>query len=448
MKRRSQTIKELEQVFYACGIESIGQWLTAKDWVRICLINWHTSRWVHCEEMWRVLCHYRSPFLTYTLKTLNAYRNRWDRHCGSWGFEESYKAFGKSCSITDLHVKDARFLMKNSFRIVARCPPQDLFTLNLSHTYNIVFQICTSHDKDLLTIRDNIIDFYERAVDDILTKSPEALRLKKALELEEQVTMDHVLVFGLITSFFLKEKALRFSAQYLDRFYLPTNDRPPLRTISEQVLRKRFSGQNSPSHAILDSIVEYCSKLLNSPFEEHPSLNFSFSFVETHKFSKLTSFELKPEHWKCSSLLRSVVDMQIPFPCEAKESVEESFFLYVPFLNPIAPITWKWVSMFLQHEAEIPSPPIPRPLPSGATKEWTTSWNADFVDGMEKNEIFELLLLANYLDIPQLLDLCSARVASLIRGLSREDIRRQFDLEGKLTPEEEEDACLLASALL
>ena len=45
---------------------------------------------------------------------------------------------------------------------------------------------------------------------------------------------------------------------------------------------------------------------------------------------------------------------------------------------------------------------------------------------------------ANYLDIPPLVDLACAKVASMIKGKTPEEIRKRFNIENDFSPEEEE----------
>ena len=51
--------------------------------------------------------------------------------------------------------------------------------------------------------------------------------------------------------------------------------------------------------------------------------------------------------------------------------------------------------------------------------------------------LFEVTMAANYLDVKPLLELCCAKVASLIKGKSVEETRQFFNLANDFSPEEE-----------
>lgn len=62
---------------------------------------------------------------------------------------------------------------------------------------------------------------------------------------------------------------------------------------------------------------------------------------------------------------------------------------------------------------------------------------ATFIMSVDNDTLYHLTLAANYLDIPSLLDLTSARIASFIKDKSLEQIRENLGIVSDFTPEEE-----------
>lgn len=52
--------------------------------------------------------------------------------------------------------------------------------------------------------------------------------------------------------------------------------------------------------------------------------------------------------------------------------------------------------------------------------------------------LFDLIQAANYMDIKPLLELTCAKVASMMKGKTAEEIRELFNIENDFTPEEKE----------
>ena len=92
---------------------------------------------------------------------------------------------------------------------------------------------------------------------------------------------------------------------------------------------------------------------------------------------------------------------------------------------------------FCKHHVDSPMSDIEKPLKSQDMKECVAdAWDAEFVD-IEQEDLFELILAANYMDIKPLLDLTCAKVASMIKGKTPEEIRKTFNIVNDFTPEEE-----------
>merc|ERR1712222_9821 len=92
---------------------------------------------------------------------------------------------------------------------------------------------------------------------------------------------------------------------------------------------------------------------------------------------------------------------------------------------------------YCKYHKDNPPEEIQKPLKSTNLIECGVSeWDSEYVN-IEQEVLFELILAANYLDIKSLLDLTCAKVASMIKGKSTEEIRKQFNIVNDFTPEEE-----------
>ena len=89
------------------------------------------------------------------------------------------------------------------------------------------------------------------------------------------------------------------------------------------------------------------------------------------------------------------------------------------------------------HKKDNP-PEIPKPLTSPNLADVVTQWDVKYVDIERIEDIFELVLAANYLHITSLMELACAKIASLIKGKSTEEIRKTFNIVNDFTKEEEE----------
>ena len=94
------------------------------------------------------------------------------------------------------------------------------------------------------------------------------------------------------------------------------------------------------------------------------------------------------------------------------------------------------IIQFCTHIEQNAPPEIDKPLRSNQLSDVVNEYYAGFVD-VEQELLFELILASNFLDIKSLLELCCAKVASMIKGMTIPEIRDYFHIENDFTPEEE-----------
>ena len=133
-------------------------------------------------------------------------------------------------------------------------------------------------------------------------------------------------------------------------------------------------------------------------------------------------FQINEKAARRSQLIRGVID---DFPDDPE----------VPLHNVKSNILEKIIK-YLEYYKDTEPREIERPLPSNNYNECVDSWDYQFID-LELDQIFEIILSANYMDIKPLMELASSKVASIIKGKSPEDIRKTFNIQNDFTPEEE-----------
>lgn len=96
----------------------------------------------------------------------------------------------------------------------------------------------------------------------------------------------------------------------------------------------------------------------------------------------------------------------------------------------------KKVVEYLTHYTESEPKEIPKPLPSANLLDVTDEWDVTFINSVDLDNNFDIINAANYMDIKPLLDLSCAKIASLMKGKTAEEIRTMFNIECDLTEEE------------
>ena len=84
-------------------------------------------------------------------------------------------------------------------------------------------------------------------------------------------------------------------------------------------------------------------------------------------------------------------------------------------------------------------PEIEKPLKSNDIKDATTAEWATYID-KDDSTVQDIILAANYLEIPGLVKLGCAKMGCVIRGMSVIEFRKRFNIVNDFTPEEESEA--------
>ena len=147
--------------------------------------------------------------------------------------------------------------------------------------------------------------------------------------------------------------------------------------------------------------------------------------IETNKhYSILVSSE-KKEFKVPTEILRISTMLSIMLKNDNEDEEEEGATLPLP--NVDSNCTEKIIE-FMKYYHENKMDDIEKPLKSSNLNEIIQPWYADFID-VEEELLFSLINAANYMDIQPLLNLGCAKVASLIKNKTPEEIREIFNVD-------------------
>ena len=132
--------------------------------------------------------------------------------------------------------------------------------------------------------------------------------------------------------------------------------------------------------------------------------------------------EITKKAAQLSDLLKNaIIDYQndSTFPInELDEKIAEKIKEYLTHFNGVAPKE------------------IEKPLQQNEMKNVTDEWSANFIDKLSLDELVNLTVAANYMGINCLLDLCSAKIASMCKDKNDEEILKAFSIKEPFTEED------------
>jgi len=137
-----------------------------------------------------------------------------------------------------------------------------------------------------------------------------------------------------------------------------------------------------------------------------------------------TKLNLSKKAAELSILLKSTI-----------QDFDDEHELKVP-LNDIDEKTANKVIEYLDHWSGSLPAEIEKPLKSNDMKEVTDEWSANFVDSLEMEDLVDLTVAANFMEIQHLLDLTCAKIASMCKDKTEEEIFKTFGVTETFTEEE------------
>lgn len=102
----------------------------------------------------------------------------------------------------------------------------------------------------------------------------------------------------------------------------------------------------------------------------------------------------------------------------------------IPISN-VNGVTLEKIVDWLKYHHNNPPKKIERPITTNDLSTIVCKWDFNFIN-IEIDEVINLMNAVNYLDIKELLDLCCAKMASLIKGKSPAEIRQILRIENDL----------------
>ena len=132
--------------------------------------------------------------------------------------------------------------------------------------------------------------------------------------------------------------------------------------------------------------------------------------------------EISKKAAELSDLLKNSINdypNEVSFPIdELEEKIAEKIKEYLTHFNGAAP------------------PEIEKPLTQNEMKNVTDVWSANFIDKLSMEELVNLTVAANFMGINCLLDLCCAKIASMCKDKSEDEIFKNFGINEPFTEEE------------
>ena len=105
-------------------------------------------------------------------------------------------------------------------------------------------------------------------------------------------------------------------------------------------------------------------------------------------------------------------------------------------LNELDEKNGELIKEYLTHYNGESPKEIEKPITSNEMKNLTDEWSSTFIDKLSVEDLSNLTVAANYMGINSLLDLCCAKVATLCKDKTEDDIFKLFKITETFNEEE------------
>ena len=154
--------------------------------------------------------------------------------------------------------------------------------------------------------------------------------------------------------------------------------------------------------------------------------------MESGKENEVTEIKIITKEGKEFTLSKKSCELSELLKSAINDYPKESSFP----LNDLDEKNAELIKEFLSHfNGEAPKE-IEKPIQSNEMKNLTDEWSSTFIDKIPLEDLTNLTVVANYMGINSLLDLCCAKVASLCKDKSEDEILKTFKITEKFSEEE------------
>ncbi len=138
--------------------------------------------------------------------------------------------------------------------------------------------------------------------------------------------------------------------------------------------------------------------------------------------------------------VRVNADVRLADMCALIKNITDDagFLEEIPLPSVTEPIL-RLIMTYCERQNYVQPQPIKKPLASDRIEEAVTEqWHAEFINDMTEEVLTELTMATNYMDSRGIFDLCCAKIATMFKGKTVEELKARYNLTEDLTPEMEE----------